>query len=55
MSEERSEGQGGPGGLRSQPLWLKALLVVSVAALATGIVRCSFEASAPPPGQTETR
>ncbi|MBM3307917.1 MAG: hypothetical protein FJY74_06295 [Candidatus Eisenbacteria bacterium] len=50
MTEETS-GTDAPseraGGFRSQPLWLKALLVLSVAALAVGIVRCSFEATAP--------
>lgn len=39
----------GAGGFRSQPLWLKLLLILSLAALAIGIVRCSFEVTAPPP------
>lgn len=42
-------GRENPRGFRSQPFWLRVLLVVSLAALATGIVRCSFEATAPPP------
>lgn len=37
-----------PRGFRSQPLWLRVLLLVSLAALAAGIVRCSFETTAPP-------
>jgi hypothetical protein len=36
------------GGFRSQPLWLRVVLVVSLLALASGIVLCSFEATAPP-------
>jgi hypothetical protein len=36
-----------PGGFRSQPLWLRVLLIVSLAALAAGVVRCSFETTAP--------
>jgi hypothetical protein len=36
-----------PGGFRSQPLWLRVLLIVSVLALAAGVVRCSFETTAP--------
>ena len=50
MTEETSKAETPSeraGGFRSQPLWLKALLVLSVAALAAGIVRCSFEATAP--------
>jgi hypothetical protein len=35
------------GGFRSQPLWLRVVLLLSLAALATGIVRCSFETTAP--------
>jgi len=49
MSEpsETGEAPGKPGGFRSQPLWLRVLLIVSVAALAAGVVMCSFEATAP--------
>jgi len=36
------------GGFRSQPLWLKVVLIVSLLALTSGIVLCSFEATAPP-------
>jgi hypothetical protein len=36
-------------GWRSQPLALKILLSASLALMAVGIVRCSFETTAPPP------
>jgi hypothetical protein len=36
-----------PGGFRSQPLWLRVVLIASLAALAAGVVRCSFETTAP--------
>ncbi len=34
-------------GFWSQPAWLKFLLIVSLAAMAVGIVRCSIESTAP--------
>jgi hypothetical protein len=35
------------GGFRSQPLWLRVLLIASLLALVSGVVLCSFEVTAP--------
>lgn len=44
MAQEETQAR---GGFAAQPIWLKLLLIVSVAAMATGIVRCSIESTAP--------
>ena len=50
-SDERPGGNDAkkPDGFREQPLALKILLLASVAAITIGVVRCSFELTAPPP------
>ena len=51
MMGERTKAQGErKGGWSSQSLWLKVVLVLSLALIVIGVVRCSFESTAPVAG-----
>ncbi len=48
MMSEKTEAQGvRKGGWLSQSLWLKVVLVLSLGLIVVGVVRCSFESTAP--------
>lgn len=58
MNEKATDGKspgdrvgrgGATGGFRQQPLALRLLLIVSIAAVTVGVVRCSFELTKPLP------